>query len=78
MDEIIQNITQKGGNSIIYDGFLYRLDRKTKNAIDWRCTNSEMQRMIQKHTNSVYIFLYYTANGRSLYRYAGKYTGNYK
>ena len=39
MDEIIRTTTERGGKSIIYAGFSYRVDRARPGdkVIDWRC-----------------------------------------
>ena len=51
MDEIIWAATQRGGRSIIYDGFSYRLDRAGYKFIEWRCTNTKSTESVVKATD---------------------------
>ena len=59
MGEIIRTTIERG-ESIIYDRFLYRLDRARPGdkVIDWRCTQGATG------NTRTQMFVYYTANGR--------------
>ena len=63
MGLIISTTTERGGGSIIYDGFSYRVNRARPGdkVIDWRCTNTKQGATDNTRTQ---MFVYYTANGR--------------